>query len=513
MAMRLTGMYSGLDTDSIIQELVAARRTKVDDKTKEQKKLKIKQDTWSELNKKLKSLQSKVSGMHLSEAYTKRTTKVSNSSIASVITGDGAVNGVQTLKVNKLAKIGYLTGGKVTKSGGNANALSTLKDLGMADGDGKISLETNGKTVDINISEKTTISDVLSQLKSAGLNASFDENQQRLFISSKDYGSNSDFKITAGDAVGQEALKKLGLETTSLSAEDFAKLPAEEREKYATKVDGQDAEIVLNGATFTSKNNVFDINGLTITALTESSETVTLTTEMDTDGIYDMIKGFLKQYNEVMNEMDKLYNASSAKGYEPLTNDEKMSMSDSEIEEWEKKIKDSILRRDENLSTVRTALINTMGAGVEMNGKTMHLFDFGIDHLGYFNSEDNEKNAFHIDGDPDDTNTMNNEDKLRAMITSDPDTVVNFFTGLTRNLYSEMSEMSKSVEGYRSFGSFYDDKKLESDYKDYESKIKTLEKKLTEYEDKWYAKFSRMETAMAKMQSNTNAITSLLGGA
>ena len=188
-------------------------------------------------------------------------------------------------------------------------------------------------------------------------------------------------------------------------------------------------------------------------------------------------------------------------------------MSESEIEEWEKKIKDSILRRDENLSTVRTALINTMGAGVEMNGKTMHLFDFGIDHLGYFNSEDNEKNAFHIDGDPDDTNTMNNEDKLRAMITSDPDTVVNFFTGLTRNLYSEMSEMSKSVEGYRSFGSFYDDKKLESDYKDYESKIKTLEKKLTEYEDKWYAKFSRMETAMAKMQSNTNAITSLLGGA
>ena len=68
MAMRLTGMYSGLDTDTIIQELVAAKRTKVDDKTKEQKKLKIKQDTWSELNKKLKSLQSRVAGMRLSDA-------------------------------------------------------------------------------------------------------------------------------------------------------------------------------------------------------------------------------------------------------------------------------------------------------------------------------------------------------------------------------------------------------------------------------------------------------------
>ncbi len=513
MAMRLTGMYSGLDTDTIIQELVAAKRTKVDDKTKEQKKLKIKQDTWSELNKKLKSLQSRVAGMRLSDAYTKRTTKVSNSSIANVITGDGAVNGVQTLKVNKLAKIGYLTGGKVSKSGGNANALSTLKDLGMADGDGKISLETNGKTVDINISEETTISDVLSQLKSAGLNASFDENQQRLFISSKDYGSANDFTIKAadGDAFGQAALEALGLGTIK-TPEEMAAATEEEKAKWATKVDGQDAEIVLNGATFTSKNNVFDINGLTITALTESSETVTLTTEMDTDGIYDMIKGFLKQYNEVMNEMDKLYNASSAKGYEPLTNDEKMSMSDSEIEEWEKKIKDSILRKDENLSTVSSSLREIMSGGISVGGKTMYLFDFGIDTLGYFDAEENERNMYHIDGDADDAETSGKADKLRGMIASDPDAVINFFSQLSQQLYGKMFEMSKSVNGYRSYGNFYDDKKMQSDYDDYTSKIKDLEDKLTAYEDKWYAKFSKMETAMAKMQSSQNALAGLLGG-
>ena len=44
------------------------------------------------------------------------------------------------------------------------------------------------------------------------------------------------------------------------------------------------------------------------------------------------------------------------------------------------------------------------------------------------------------------------------------------------------------------------------------SKIKEMEAKLTEYEDKWYAKFSKMETALAKMQSNASAVTSLLGG-
>ena len=75
-----------------------------------------------------------------------------------------------------------------------------------------------------------------------------------------------------------------------------------------------------------------------------------------------------------------------------------------------------------------------------------------------------------------------------------------------------MKDLSKSVNGYRSYGSFYDDKKMKSDYDDYTSKIKDLEDKLTAYEDKWYAKFSAMETALAKMQSNANAVTSLLGG-
>ena len=42
--------------------------------------------------------------------------------------------------------------------------------------------------------------------------------------------------------------------------------------------------------------------------------------------------------------------------------------------------------------------------------------------------------------------------------------------------------------------------------------ISELEKKLNDYEDKWYSKFSKMETALAKLQSNSSAVTSLLGG-
>ena len=282
----------------------------------------------------------------------------------------------------------------------------------------------------------------------------------------------------------------------------------------ATKVSGQDAIIYLNDAKFTNTNNTFEINGLTFTALNETKEgeAITVTTEQDTDGIYDMVKNFLKDYNAIVNEMDKLYNADSAKGYEPLTSEEKEALSESEIEDYEKKIKDALLRRDDNLSTVNSALQTVMASGIEINGKTMYLYDFGIDTLGYFSAADNEKHAYHIDGDPDDESTSSNADKLKSMIANDPDTVISFFSKLSQNLYGKMSDLSKSVDGYRTFGNFYDDKKMKSDYDDYTSKIAELEEKLNDYEDKWYSKFSKMETALAKMQSNSSAVTSLLGG-
>lgn len=513
MAMRLSGLMSGMDTESIVQQLVEARRTKVDTAKKDQTKLQWKQDVWKDLNSKLKNLQAKyLSNMRFSDAYSKKTTKVSDSTAVSVITGEKAVNGVQELEVKQLAKTAYLTGAEVTKREGASeeklDALTKMSDLMEfeTDGDGKeisktLTLTKNdGSTVDIDITSETTISDVLTKLKDEGLNANFDTTQKRFFISAKDPGAEGNFTLGSDDT---EMLKALGLN-----------IPAEgSKEKGATFIAGQNAKITLNGADFESQNNVFEINGLTFTALKETKgDVVTVTTQQDTDGIYDMIKGFLKEYNSIINELDKLYNADSAKDFEPLTDEEKEAMSEGEIEKYEKKIKDSLLRRDSSVNSVASALKEVMMKGVEVNGKAMSLSQFGIETLSYFTAPDNEKNAYHIDGDADDAETSGKADKLKGMIASDPDTVISFFSKLSQNLYKTMDDQSKSVEGYRSFGSFYDDKKMKEDYDDYTSKIKELEAKLADYEDKWYKKFAEMETAMAKMQSNASAVTGLLGG-
>lgn len=223
--------------------------------------------------------------------------------------------------------------------------------------------------------------------------------------------------------------------------------------------------------TYTGDSNTFEVNGLTITALQKSSEEVTLTTRRDTEGVYNKIKSFLKEYNAIINEMDKLYNAESTKEYEPLTDDEKKELSDSEIEKWEDKIKGSILRRDSNLSTISNAMKNIMLQGATVNGKQMYLSDFGIETLGYFSAAENERNAYHINGDEDDLATASKTNDLKAAIAADPDTVIGFFTQLSQNLYSELSKQSSSVEGVRSFGNFYDDKRMEDDYNSYKTKL------------------------------------------
>ena len=97
------------------------------------------------------------------------------------------------------------------------------------------------------------------------------------------------------------------------------------------------------------------------------------------------------------------------------------------------------------------------------------------------------------------------------MISSDPNTVVDFFNQLSKTLYSKLKDLMGRTD-YSSSYTVYDDKKMKEDYDSYSTKIKEAEQKLKDYEDKWYSKFSAMETALAKMQSNSSAVTSLLGG-
>lgn len=757
MPIRLSGMQSGLDTEALVSALVMGYRTKKEDYEKAQTKLSWKQDKWKSINTKITNFYSgTLASNKLSSAYNLKKATINNSSYATVSASTSAVSGTQSLKVTKLASTGYLTGGKISGSGSTkltgSSKLSEVDGMGSAADGASISVTADGKTSTIDLSSDMTINEFVVKLKNAGLTASFDENNQRFFISSKSSGADNDFSMTAANSNGKNALSALKLEATTLdtvatditkyqnilSQSDYVSATAKNnydtaiasynksiaslqdantQQKYqqeylnkfielaeytddgngnwnpkdadtlaaarkyltdmvsdlkakqtdgtitddeklqlaaaqavvavagsdtavlsrtqnddgtyssdidallnkaastiteneakiaefytqagvdstdATQVDsttgkilldydtaiagsnslavsyqttaqeqydyaqkmvdaydvvtkyqndstsvteseyqaalstlgvstttdatsavriaGKNAQIELNGAVFENTSNNFSINGLTIqaTALT-GNEAVTITTDTDVDGIYDTIKDMLSEYNELIKTLDTAFNAESSKGYEPLTDDEKESMSDDEIEKWETKIKDSLLRRDGTLDSIISSMKNAMLAGITIDDKTYNLSDFGISTGSYFSTSTNEKGVYHIDGDEDDSTTKGNTDKLRAAIANDSDTVIKYFSQLANNLYSTLNKKLGTSNSMSSYMSVYNDKEMATQYSEYKTKISDQETKISTWEDYYYKKFSRMESALASLNSQASSISGLFG--
>ena len=123
----------------------------------------------------------------------------------------------------------------------------------------------------------------------------------------------------------------------------------------------------------------------------EINNAITINTTIDTKGIYDKIKKMFSEYNELVSYMDGLYYAESAKGYEPLTDEEKQEMTDKQIEDWEEKIKESLLRRDSTLGGLSSAMKSAIvGSSMTINGKEYSLASFGIGTGSYFSTSNTD---------------------------------------------------------------------------------------------------------------------------
>lgn len=683
MPIRMSGLMSGMDTEAIVKELMSAQSIKKNKVVKAKTKLEWKQTKWADLNKKLTNLYNNfVSKMQLSTAYKTKKATVSDESKAKISANTNAVNGNYTMEVKNVATSQYLTGAVLNAKSGTAK-LSEL-DPGIVGEE--ITITANSKTTKFVVDENTTINDFTKALRSAGLNASYDTDQKRLFISSKETGLSNAFSITGAGFTADETSKKAAL----LNAVDYANMSAANKkivdqavtdlqtsgigtDKYAAAMDslaqvsyehkneiakqnattyvkaelygskyqelinagtdaaeadkeasawanqqiGEDAskveidkyvfdgitqsdlsaldsaavskyypdgvtespamnnvtqadirsalipagndyasvtnrtdpstggaalqalgitnisvaadgtvtkgtepagmklieasdsKIILNGAELTSSTSTVSANGLSIELVgtTKDDEPITFSVSNDVDGIYDSIKGFLKEYNEVMKEMNTLYNADSSKGYEPLTSEEKEAMTDEDVKLWEDKIKDSLLRRDSTLNGIVQGMRSAMMSTVSYEGKTYALSSFGI----MTSTDYKEGGLLHIYGDPDDSVYSAQSDKLKKAIEDNPDALIATLTGVFGNLRKVMAQkMAGSANS--SALTFYDDIKMKNEVTQYEKDIKSWEDRLAEIEESYYKKFTAMETALAKLQSQQSSLSGLFGG-
>ncbi len=520
MPIRMSGLISNLDTDSIIKELMKAQSTK---KTKIQNKItktEWTQEKWKELNTKIYSLYTgSISKLKTQGSYSTKKATSSNESKVSVSASMNAVNGSHSVKVNQLASAQYLTGNKVTAKDGTAvKGTTKLAELGGSNNSDSsiigtvINFSTQDKSYSLTVTEETTVNDFVNAAKKAGITASFDTNQSRFFLSSSSSGIQNAFSITTSTTgenttLATNSLSSLGLTTVNAVIDATNnEVIYDIADSSVSIIKAANSEIEYNGAKLTGTTNTITANGLTfnVHGVTQG-ETISLTVANDTQAVYDTIKQFIKDYNEVLKEMNTLYDAESAKGYDPLTDEEKEAMSEDQIEKWEKKIKDSLLRRDNTLSSLISSMKNTMMGSVSYNGKSYALSIFGIGTKDY-----TEKGLLHIDGDPDDSDTSINQDKLKKALEEDPEAVMKTLSTLVGNLYADLTDKMKSTT-LSSALTLYNDKELDKNIKNYKSDLSDMEDRLKTLEDRYYKQFSAMEVAMAKLNSQTSALSSFMG--
>lgn len=361
-----------------------------------------------------------------------------------------------------------------------------LTDLGIAE---NTVIKVNG--TEINVDRNTTLSSLAKAMENTGINASYDATQGRFYLSAKNTGTANAFTVEADDTT----LTALGLK--------FA-------DGYEGKIDAKDASITYNGVEYTQATNAFEINGLTIEASSVGQEQ-TFTVDNDVDGIFDKVKSFVKEYNSLIAEMNKLYNADSTRGYEPLTSDEKEAMNEEDIKNWEDKIKGSLLRRDSTISSLLTNMRMILNKAVDVTNPDGSTSKFALSSFGIVTGDYTEKGLLHIQGDPDDSSFMDAENKLKSAIASNPDAVTKTLTSLGNEMYEHFMKAMKKTETSSSM-TFYNDITMDKDIKQRKEDVTDLQDKLAAEEDKYYKQFSAMETAMAKLQSQQSYVSQLFGG-
>ena len=393
---------------------------------------------------------------------------------------------------------------KVSDTPAAVTGSTKLTDMGIANGTTyslKVGTGSTAKEYTYTIDQNTTLSGLAKEFSKMGVAANYDEKQGRFFVNSTESGADFDFELTADSS---NALTTLGLDAAS-----------------ATKVDAADAIVVYNGATFQQSSNNFSLNGLnfTVNDVTVTKDDagniikdnpIRLTVSTDTDTIYNAVKDFVKEYNSLVKEMNTLYNADSAKDYNMLSDDDKESMSEDEIKEWENKIKSSLLRRDDTISSLLSTMRTTLNKSITYTGSDGVEKRYSLASFGIVTGKWNEYGQLHIEGNADDSEYADMDDKLRKAIEENPDALIETLSGLGNQLYTSFQKAMKGSD-LSSALTFYNDKEMDKSIDGYDDKIKKLQEKMNKIEDKYYKQFAAMESAMAEMQAQQSSLSGLFG--
>lgn len=400
----------------------------------------------------------------------------------------------QTLSISGDSSVIGVKSGSCTR----LTTSSKLSELGIDD----YKFTVNGKEFEFDADTK--VSDVISKVNSsdAGVKMVYNSLNDTFSLTSNSTGEGYDIDISGGVAD-----KFFG--------------------SYTVK-EGKNAIVNINGTTVEKTSNTFTANGITmelksttgnygedpavdadgkfVTADGSKDEAAEITASRDTTKIVDTIKSFVEDYNTLISDLNELTHASKTyTKYDPLTDEQKKEMKDSEIEAWEKKAHEGLLSGDSDISTflqsMRTALYSKADNGFSLSM-------FGIDS----SSDWKDYGKLEID-----------EDKLTTALkdSTEGNDLVNAFTNIATKLNTACKSAANTslvspgslvtiagVKGKVSENS----NNIKSQLDSIADKLEKLQNQYDQRKTRYWNQFNSMETALSNMNTTSNYLTQMLGG-
>lgn len=387
-----------------------------------------------------------------------------------------------------------------------------------ANKDKKFSFTINDgvKDVKIEVSKDDTVKDVLKQInENTSIQVSYQSTADKFVFSSKREGASGSFQFSA-DAGNEDILKGLfGDNITDKAQGSDARLEV----KYA----GSDevVEIVRDSNTFT-------VDGMTITLKgtfgydeqgkpIQDTEAITFDTKVDDEKIVETIKEMVKEFNEIIELVNKEAKTKPNRDYPPLTDEQKKELSESEIKAWEEKAKEGLLFNDNDIKGLSNGLRFVLGSG-----DLQALEKIGITVSS--TASDNGKLSF-------------DESKFKAALASDPESVKELFTkgeikdesgnviqsaGIATNMKNVLDKYAKTVgepkgilidrAGSIKSPASITQNELYKQIQEIDKRIASLQDTLQMETDRYIRQFTTLESLIAQMNSQSGMLSQFGGG-
>jgi len=508
MTVRITGLGSGLDIESLVKQQMQAKRIPIDQKKQKLTWLTWQRDAYRDMNKEVSSFLSEARKLTFESTFLtkKSTVSTEDSQKVTVNPNPGAVDGNFTLKVKQIAKNAMMASSGTLGVGSNpsqglATSAVTLTVTG----------ELGVKPVSIAAGDSINaiVSKINAESSNTGVKATYDGLSDKLTLVSTQTGQDAKIQLDAAgdvDFLSKLKLASAGATTTGIKT-------------------GQNAIVDFNNTGDTVvRTNSFTLNNISFTLLKDPATmgvtdyTINASVNGDVDSVVETIKGIFDKYNELIDKMNSKVDETRYRSYLPLTDDQKVDMKEKDIELWEEKAKSGLLRGDSVMKNGLERMRRDLSAMV--SGITGGQFD-SLEDIGISTRQSDGKNSYAYQ---EKGKIYVDETKLKAALTASPEQVSQLFTkDGARDASGKLVTGADAGIGTRLFETLNVElipgltaktqlvptqSYLLRQIDDYTKQIDKAESGLSRYEQNLYSQYSRLETALNKLNSQGSYLSS-----